>query len=217
MPTRGVPRRRKTYRRKGNTKMRAVARQEAKKVVAKAIESKSWDGVLTATGIDYGGAVYNLFANPAGATVIAQGLTDESYIGNWVKPTYIMLRGQWAYVDPWNLVRLVVVQVKGGGTPTAANLWQSVSNIRAPLSPLDRDYDQTYTVLADRSAVVDNANRYLWHFKIKISGKKLRKVFFNDAAGTVEANGIYVLLISDSGVSSHPEASLEWRVHYKDA
>lgn len=197
--------------------MRAVARQEAKKVVRANIEAKQYDGTESAV-IDWSGATYSFTASVfSGGSAMSQGTGNGQYIGSTIKPTYLMIRGYVNVSDATNLMRIVVLQVKGGGTPSAANVFESVSNIRAPLSPLEKDYDKTYNVLADRLISVNGVAVPQRPWKIKLSGRKMRKIEFNDGAGTIEANGLYLIALSDSGAAVHPTLTYEWRLHYTDA
>lgn len=209
----------RTYRRRPRkqTVTRKIARQEAKKVVNRTIESKIYDGVIAATGIDYTGQTFPMTANNQGVSAIAQGSGDANYIGSKITPTHLTIRGNWVCVDVQNMVRCIVVQVIGGGIPTTSTVLASVTNVRAPLSPLERDYDKTFRVLADRTWQLSTTDRIATAFKIKIGMKHLRPIWFNDAAGSVERGGLYLLVISDSAAASHPVIQVYHRMFFKDA
>lgn len=221
MPYRRSYRKKRVFRRrKGNGGMRRIARSEARKQINRSIESKVFDGAIASTGIDYSGSIYNLLSDPSGGTTITQGVTENQYIGTKINPTYLHIKYQWQGSDTFNMVRLMVVQVKGLFVPTAADILQSVGNVRAPLSSLDLDADDRYRVLYDRISqleVGNGAGRGAIVGKVRISGRKLRRVVFSDGAGVYEANGIYLLVITDSGVASHPLLQAYWRNHFKDA
>jgi len=202
--------------RKQNTVVRRVARQEAKKVFNRRVESKTFDGAVGAGTIDYNGTVWTLWDDSTG-TAITQGTGETQYIGQKITPTYFTLRWQANVADATNMIRIIVLQDIVSGVPTGANVLQSVSNVRAPLSPLDVDYDQTYRVLADRLIQLDAVSSPSKVGKIKIGMRQLRPVFFSDNAGTYEKGGCYILVISDSAASTHPNVNLVWRWHFKDA
>lgn len=194
-----------------------MARQEARKVVRSNIEAKQYDGTESAV-IDWSGTTYSITNSVfSGGSAMSQGTGNGQYIGSSIKPTYVMIRGFVNVSDSTNLMRIVVLQVKGGGVPTAATVFESTANIRAPLSPLEKNYDKTYNVLADRLISVNGVAMPQRPFKIKLSGRKMRKIEFNDGAGTIEANGVYVVAVSDSGAAVHPTLTYEWRLHYTDA
>lgn len=216
----GTYTKKRTYRKRGvNSQTRRIARQEAKKVVAKEIESKIYDGSTADVGVDYSGtsAVWSMTADPVAGTAMTQGISDYQYLGSKINPTHLTVRGLWTHVATENnMVRVILVQVIVSGTPTLANLLESVGNIRAPLSPYDRTYNDTYRVLADRMYTT-NDQRPIVPFKIKVPGKKLRFIHFADGSGTVERGAIYLCAISDSAVASHPSIQFVHRMFYKDA
>lgn len=211
---------RKTYRRRAaaggkNKKMKAVARREAKKVLRAAIESKQYDGSSNTTP-SYSGRVDYATFDTDGSTSMVQGTANGAYVGSLIKPTYLMIRGQLVASDTTNMVRFIVVQRKGGGgAPAASEILESVSNTRTPLSPLEKDFDRTYTVLADRLWAL-NTGVPSRTVKVKISGRKMRQIAFSDGSGTIEANGIYMYTFTDSS-TGNPTVQLLWRLHYTDA
>lgn len=217
MPTyrRRAPARRKPAR-KTNTTVRRVARAEAKKVFNQKVESKTFDGAIGSGTADWSGTVWSLWDDAAGVA-ITQGNGESQYVGQKVTPTYFTLRYQANIADTTNMVRIMILQDIVAGVPTGANVLQSVGNIRAPLSPLDVDYDQTYRVLADRVVQLTSVAKPSAVGKIKIGMRQLRPVYFSDAAGTYERGSCYVLVISDSGAATHPNVNLSWRWHFKDA
>lgn len=197
--------------------VKKVARREAKKVIDSIVESKMYDGVAQGVSIDYSatGSVIDLLGT------ITQGTDDNQYVGRKIKPTYIQIRGLISHDQETNMVRMVVLQDKVSGVVlSGATIWQSVTNQRAPLSPFERSYDDTFNVLYDKTinfGTKDGLTDLTRWFKIKIKGNILKQVTFNDAAGTIESGGLYFCLISDSGASPHPYMDALWRIHYKDA
>lgn len=194
-----------------------IARRVVTRAINKNIETKHKDGALTAYP-DWTGEVYNMLYDPSGSAYVTQGVGVAQYIGEQVKVSSIRLRFNVAVADSYNMIRVVVIQAKGVFVPTTmADILQSVSNIRAPLTALDLDYDNRFTLLYD-SGVFDLSTYVPTKTRdVYISGKYIRKTSFSDASGTPEDGGIYIGIISDSGVTTHPSFLAYWRVNYKDA
>lgn len=210
-------RKRPVRRQQNNKVIRRVARSEAKKVVNRTIESKVFDGSTIPNSIDYTtGVILPLLVDPTG-TPISQGTSDKQYIGTKINISYFMMRFQLLYGDPQNMVRVLIIQDIVSGIPTVANVFESVGNTRAPLSPFDRQFDKTYRVLYDKIFTLDNANNPQRVAKIKLGMRKFRPIEFNNAVGTIEKGAPYAVIISDSGILPNPAIQAWWRIHYKDA
>jgi len=219
MPTRRTTRKRVARRRPARSNnVRAIARQEAKKAVARTVESKTFDGAVATIGVDYTGTstVWSATLDSSTAVSITQGVSESQYLGAWIQPTYLMIRGTVTLADTTNMIRFIVVQDRAAGVPTLANVLQSVGNARAPLSAFEVDYNSTYRVLADRLIALTVSDTFKV-FKVKLGKKLLQRIHFNDAGGTLERGGIYMMAISDSAAAVHPSIQLYWRLHYKDA
>lgn len=218
-PRRRAPARRKAPR-KNNQVVRRVARAEAKKVFNRQVESKVFDGASVNTGTDFNGSVVTLWDSPAGVA-ITQGAGEQQYVGAIIKPTYLMMRFSAASGtagDPTNIMRVIILQDVLTGVPTGANVLEVVGVARAPLSPLDLDFDKSFRVLLDRTFTLNTVSEPVKAMKFKIGMRQLRPISFSDAAGTYERGGIYMLVISDSSVAApSPTWTASWRWHYKDA
>jgi len=187
--------------------IRQVVRQETMKTK----ETKSYD-VSGSAGINYSGAVYNL------TNGITQGTSEVQYVGVEINPSTLRIR--WACYtngDNTNLLRVIVLQTIGGGTPTAANVLESTANIRAPLSPYDRQYNRTYKVLYDELFSLSTAGDMQVTGDIRVKSPKLRTINFTDNLGTVEDNGIFMVVISDSAAVGDPFFSYHSRLYFKDS
>lgn len=210
---------RRTMRKKvsKNDYVHKVARQEARKVVKREIETKMYDHEFVGLTIDYSASttVKSL------TTGMVQGTDDSEYLGRKIKPSYIQIRGIIARSDSTNVIRMVVLQDKVSGVAlTGATIWQSVGNQRAPFSPFERQYNDTFKVLADRtfnfSDKIDG-QQLTRIFKIKIPGSIMRPITFRDTIGTLESGGLYIAFISDDGGFVLPSVDFKWRISYKDA
>lgn len=211
---------RKTYRRKNRRyrrrPVRQVARYEARKAIMRAIETKMYDSTYSTSVDNTTGVVYSLFYDPSAATTIQQGVNDNNYIGQKIKPTHIQIKWQSTVADSANLLRILVVQTKGLFTPTLAQLLQNNGTIQTPLSSYNQDNDSKFIVLASRLVCMDAYNTTRCGI-LNIKSKKVRPVIFANSTGGVESANIFLALVSDSGAVSHPTFTYYCRVSFKDA
>lgn len=197
--------------------VRKVARVEARKAIAKTVETKMYDSNYTAQAVDYtNGFVSSLTASTGGNSII-RGTAEDNYIGDSIRPVGFSMRMQFTRSDSTQLFRVVILQNKAGGIPLTTTLFQSVSNVTAPLSHFDKDYVHTYNVLLDRLISMDQIRDTTLVRTFKVSQKRLRSLWFNDGVGNIQKGGIYVLVISDSAVATHPTIDYRCRLYYKDA
>lgn len=208
---RRAPVKRRRYARK-NTYVRKVARAEAKKVVARAVETKVYDYSASAQAIDYTNGLV-----VSATTTMTRGTAENQYIADKIHPVGVRLSMQYTRADATQMLRLIIIQNKGGGVPLLNTLLAATGNITAPLSPYDLNYNDTYRVLYDKLVSMDSIRGTTMTSIVKIPAKKLRQLTFNDGAGTVEAGGIYFCWISDSAVAAHPTVDYRFRFYYKDA
>lgn len=204
---------------KKTTAVRKIARQEAKKAVITKTERKYYDTTAIGSGIDFSGtnAVFSMTTNPLTATSITQGTDDVQYIGKKITPIYVHIRGRIAAVDGINVMRCIVVQTKTNNVPTLAGILQSVGNVRAPYAAYERQFNDQWNILVDRTYIMDGVNAVSLLFSVKISGKRLRKIAFTNSTGTIEKGAIYMCWVSDSGVTPHPTMEYYARLTYTDA
>lgn len=204
-------------------KMATIARSQALKVVNKNIESKLYNGKLALSGttIDYTGTMYSIFSDVPAGTTITQGVAQSQYIGEKIRPTHISVRYALTNesADTNNIMTCVIIQAKGASLPGGSfvNIFQSVGNVSAPLSPFSDDYDDRFRVLYRKTVSLTLGTDNLRTYKVNIPYNKLAPIVFLDPAGTIEANGIYIGWISDSGIAVHPTVRAQWRLFYKDA
>jgi len=215
-----MPPRKKAIRRPRTGKtVRSIARQEAKKVVAKSIETKSRDSQLAYAAVDATIGIVNSFTSG-----MIRGTGDTEYIGQQITP--ISLDVRWimdmfaSSADNFNSFRVLIIQDKAQGVPTIANIFESSGNNRTPLSAIDRLFNETYKIVYDSGTMLVSASggpslQKVGH--IHISGKRLRKIVFNDAVATPESGGLYFIIVSDSTALSHPLFTYYARLQYKDA
>lgn len=208
----GNPRRRKQrrYRRK-DARMQRIARQEARKVVAKKVESKVSDRSSIAFAID-ASATTSIFNILSGLT---RGTGETNFIGDSISPTHVRIRWACNIGDTTNLIRVVVIQNKAGGVPIGSTVFQLSGSVNTPLSPYESGYSTTYRVLSDEFYALD-ANTNNITGDIRIISSKLRQVKF-DVGGNITAGAIWLIFISDSTAAAHPIGQFYSRVYFKDA
>lgn len=200
--------------------VRKVARQEAKRAIRIGVEHKYYDSTSVAAGIDYSGtsAVYNLTYNPLTATYLDQGTDDVQYIGKKIRPIGLSIRGLITRADTYNVMRCIILQCKTNNVPTLAGILQSVGNIRAPFSPYERQYNDQWVILYDKTYLLDTASNDARVFRIFIPARKLRMISFQNAAGTpIEKGSLYMCWISDSSAVTHPSMEYYSRLTFTDA
>lgn len=205
------------------TKTRRIARVEAKKVLSKQLETKFHDiHYHDTTGVSYAGTAYGLIDG------INQGIGDNQVIGDRIRPVGIRIGWKASNAstgDNTQLFRIVVVQFKGvTSAPSASGIFQSTSNVEAPLSPYDAAYNDTFRVLYDKTfSMVAGTSTSTKTGVIKINQRQLRNLNITwdgsspPAPLRYENGALYMFTISDSSVSSHPEFDYDSRVYYKDA
>lgn len=237
MSTRRVPRRR-TYRKvNGSKTMHKVARQEARRVVKKEIETKLWEGSTSTsavTGLQYiddNGRNFLLTKDfqdqpitGSSGVSIEQGLTSGSYIGLTIQPVYVSINISITNAtgmtgDNFNTYSVMVIQGKGSFVfdPVSTQNQLTYNNsLYAPLGFIPREFNDRYKVLYHKRVVTD-ADDPTKTFNIRIPSKKLRKIHFTNGLGTIEANPLVLSVISDSGSEAHPALLATWRLYYKDA
>lgn len=210
-------RRRRVKNRKGDIRIKRIARMETKKALMKKIESKMTDRWSNAFPIDssFTTSLFTLTAN------LTQGSTGRnSYLGQVIEPTHIRIRWAALAADSTNLLRVVVIQdVAGGGVPLVTTLFQNPASVLTPLSPYLIDYNHTYKVLFDEfySMVLTQESTQLTG-DIRIKKDKLRKISFLTGGGSSVATGaIYLIFVSDSNAGTHPIGSFTSRLYFKDA
>lgn len=209
---------RKTYRKRRvarsglqERKIRKVVKAELKKE----IESKFFDSSVNSTLSTTASAIPPLSG-------FSRGTGVSNFIGMKVKPIYLTIRGTLQGSDNTNYVRILVIQDKAvSGTPNTSTIFQNTSY--PWLSPLNVDYIDSYTVLADRlysfrtfESAAGTFTGTVRPFKIKISGKKMRQITYT-AAGSADSGQLWIIAVSDSALPSHPGYVMLTRFTYTDA
>jgi len=212
---------RKIPKTKKNQVVRKIANQEARKVIRKNVETKMYDGVIASIESDWDGAAYSATYNLASATSMVQSTTDFGYIGNKIQPFMYQARIRFTNTGnedtSFNTVRVIVLQVIGGGVPSPLNVLASVGNERTTLSAYDRNYRDTYRVLYDRLMIINYDSDAAKVLKLTIK-KGLGPITFADTLGTIQQGGLYLVIYSDEdSILTSPSINAYHRLYYKDA
>lgn len=213
---------------KGSKSIKVIARTEARKVVNRSIETKRTQIYSNPGG---GHGFINVGASTATGAVVQPlhgdlitnaGTGWDQFIGDKIKPVGIVIKYTLMVEDrvtvdaqTYNHMRVIVVQVKGGGTPTIDNTLFSTGNVATPLSPYEPSYRDTYRVLADKLHLVIDEERSLITSTIRIPASKLQTLHFT-RTGVLEANGIFLMFVSDSTAGNHPQVMYWGTMWYKD-
>lgn len=216
---------RKTYRKRTTrrkTAVRSIARREAIKVVNRSEETKVIDGNYFQGPVSYSGSLISLHGSYTPGTFsfnpIVQGSDSGQYSGRSLTPKYLVIRYQLQVADTTNLLSILLMQAKGNwvNQGNMVNILQITNSIMAPLSPLNTAYNDRLRILARKQHQLD-PDTTIRNGIIKVSYKKLRKLMFSDASGTVETGQLMLGVVSDSAAINHPTITAVWRFYYKDA
>lgn len=217
MPKRyGSKTKKRVVRKKQTNYVHKVARQEARKVVNGAIETKMYDVDQVADAVNWDGfaGLGNVYSLTLGQI---RGLAENQYIADSITPVGIVIRYKLTIGDATQLMRMVLIQNKAGGVPLITTVFQNVGTANAPLSPLNNNYQNTYRVISDKLFSLDGIRNNIISGTWRIPWSKLRKLYYNDAIGTIEKGGIYLCIVSDSGAIPNPTIQFHSRLYFKDA
>lgn len=196
-----------------------VARREAKKVMAKKIESKTYDTFVFPFQILSTSAT-SIFDLTNG---IARGTAENQYIGDSIMPTHLRIRWVVEGSDEFNTIRVMVIQNKAGGIPIGPTLIQSSGTQISPISPYDTSFNETYRVLFDEFYTTVSGpfravptSTSVISGDIRIPAKKFHKINFT-TGGVLSVGGLYIIFTSDSAGAPDPSGKFYSRLYYKDA
>jgi len=146
----------------------------------------------------------------------------------WVDMRMQVVNGQGATGDVYNNVRFIVFQWHPNTTPTAATLLlNGPSGVIDIYSMYSHDYRQQFTILCDHTfTTVGNSNAAQTPgTSVLTSGVKTFKIPLTRAqkqaqysAGTTNGtNQLYIGVISDSALATHPSVAYSGKVVYRDS
>lgn len=217
--SRGVPRGRRSAKPKAS---RPVTLQQVRDIVRVAQEYKFFDSKVYATAISNTGSQYALSAVP-------QGDTDSTRDGDQINLHSIELKVE-AYLqgtggtnDFTNQVRLILYQwhpMSTGSQPTVADILQdSASVAQSPtMSNYKWDNRKDYTIVLDRTCNLSgngpSDEGYYFKKLWKVPGMPAH---FSNGSTTLQSNGLFLYIASDSLVATHPIVNVYARCIYSDA
>jgi len=187
MARRSSPRKR-TYKKK----VSKVVKQYVKRTLAARTEDKFVDTLWSALTPSYS------YAALSAVTMPAQGTTNETRIGDRIRPTKLQIRGSY-YGANSHLLRLIFFRWHPNTTPTGANVLDNtyVSSFRAPFAPYEDSTKPMYTILKDKTMALSATGNNVHPFKFTISRKKLANMDFTAGSSTVGTNLIFCLMVQD--------------------
>ena len=203
--------------RKGKTrksKLSLSMQKEVKKLAANVIDSrdraerelKCFEVITFNQAISTAPAIIQLTSG------MVTGTLQNQRIGNEVSLHNHLIRYSVSSADSTNVVRVIIFRWFGIGVP-AGNQILSDAVLAPWLSPLDCADDVDIQVIHDNLMCFDTDDTIFVDKQFRdLSGKAV----WNDQGGTVKGQ-LFMLLVSDSDVSSHPSMTFNSRVKYFDA
>lgn len=192
---------------------------QASVVMRRKGEAKSYDGAYSGI-VDASGAIYSLYENSltVPSTKIQQGAGEANYIGDSITPLYVTIRGLTDAADNFQALRVIVFQTLGNTVPTVASLLQyPAGTIYSCLSPVKKNTRRQYQILRDKTYAMTATGNGVKFFKIKVPMYGLQVTEFTSATGAVGTGGLYMLLMTDSTLPTHPQTRVTWRVTFTDS
>lgn len=191
-----------------------IAARVAKKTASRQIETKHLPYQNVSDNITNLGFVYLM-------SDLIQGTTDSDMIGTVCRPTSLWFRYGLKAGDPSNAVRMIFFQDQNQSsiTPVVSDVLPNV-NLLGTNSMFNPDlvpgrfkiiYDKTHNLDADDPA---------YSGMVKLRNFPVRKIEFNGnpvSTGSQAKGHIYLLLVSDSGFTTHPTISWDSLLYFKDA
>lgn len=203
-----------------NKSVQKIARKTVKQELARELETKNWFARLNPSNVTWSGTAFNLLYNPASVTYLTQGTDRSQFIGDTIDPVGIRINYQVSAALPaggFYNIRVMLLQVKGGGTPAPTNVLQSVSNFMTPFAFVDPTYGDTFKVLYSKIHSINQVATNSINGSILVPSKRLRKINFSaNSASSITNNGIWLLVYSDTA-STATNFAYQSMVSYKDA
>lgn len=158
--------------------------------------------------------------DPGTVLYLTQGITRNNYIGDTITPTRMRVNYVCTGTVPAGSTytfRVLLVQAKGGGSPSPVNVLQSVGNQMTPWSFKDPSYEDTFNILYSKMHTISNADQLIAKGMIDIPQSRLRRVnFLGASAASTTNNNIFLIVYSDS-TTVNPLFGYQSCLSYKDA
>lgn len=177
-------------------------------MILRSQETKAFDRAQTALAIPLTGSRI-LLSN------IPEGTAEGERIGDQIHVQSIELNFQWQVADSTNTVRAVIVKLRDPGTDylEASELFAQ-GTAYATLSPFNYNNRKRYNILWDSGPMTLTTQDPQLTRRVNISPKF--PVTFQSGSSLIGQNLIYMYLVSDSAVSTHPVFTGFAQIKYKD-
>lgn len=195
--------------------------QQVRNLMAIAQEPKFFDTKVYATAVSMTGVQYALSAIP-------QGSTDSTRDGDQINLKRLRIKmeiyqqGSGGTNDFTNQVRILVVRwipMSTGAAPVLANVLQDSASAAqsATMSDYNWDLRRQYVIEYDETVNLSNAgNADQSLFFEKIWRTPGLPANFSAGSTTLQSNGLFIFIISDSLLATHPVINLYARLEYAD-
>lgn len=192
---------------KQEKKMYNIAKQVYNKETRSQVGYHYHDDSSGSAQVSTTGAIYTLTKG------IPQGDTQKSRTGSMVTLKSMLLRYAVKGADATNLMRVIVFQWNCSGDPTMADVIQSTASEQW-LQPLNTENSSNINVIHDNLIALTYTGTAITCYKEYKKWKFGLKSFWTEGAATNEKGNIYMLVISDSNVTAHPEFQHHVRFRY---
>jgi len=174
------------------------------------------DAVETGLTIDYSGHVEDLYKN-----LVRGDTATNNFDGSSVYPKYLQVNYQLvsaaAAQGGYNTMRVIIGQSAVPGIPTPDDILTGGGSVSAPLSVRRFQNVKNYKVLYDKLFTLNAYVNYAISEKVFIPGKRLRPLETTTAGALSFTKGdLWMLVISDDGVTTYPQMSYYSRVMFSD-
>lgn len=211
------PRNRRKVGTKKDNKIHKIARQEARKVVNKSAESKSFETYPAAINPSWIGTLQQFFVPQSGAG-------EQQYIGLGVMPTHIRIKGVISAGALSCVTRVILLQAKTTAPiVSGTNSLLDTTAMGTPLAPIafyNNAIEHNYRVLFDEFYVnVIATESSVLSFDIRIKKDKLKQIRFAATAGqpsTGELALYFYTNIDPATVGNLPTIRYSTRTYFKD-
>lgn len=207
------------YRRRPTT-VRKIAKQEAKKVIAKEIEVKFTDISPPGGGpttIDRVATLttYDIFVG-------ARGTDAQTFIGERINPkgfyARCLLLMKSTNATEFNQIRIVVAQMRDATDITPTQLLRDTgADFNPIISQLSRDFTSRYRLLYDKVFQLYKDNKESHMLYIRIPAKRIAQMRYTNG-GAIERGKIRMYVFSNTNTAGN-EPTITWtgRLYYTDA
>lgn len=193
-------------------KLNTRQKKQVKRLIGNRQETKYFTKSYTNVTIDFNGLLHDL-------SNVSQGDGDSERDGDKIYLKMVHIRGycQVSSASTYNVIRFLLVQWKPNSIPSVSDILQNIGTANAPNSFINWDKRQMFRVLKDWRQIVLGTDRQAAMFNVKITSKKILKQLQFVSGGTTCTNMVYLLAISDDGLTSFPAFTYYSRVTYTDS